>query len=100
MSNHQIDFEAALGESFGEHVSPPVPFEDASAHECCEVIRLVLGNTITPERLAKLDGSEVFALAHRFGEYFECEPPSDAQVRASISRTLARWPIGSLGEDI
>ena len=32
------DFEQALGETFGDYVSPPVPFEDASPHECCEVV--------------------------------------------------------------
>jgi hypothetical protein len=30
------DFEQALGETFGDFVSPPVSFEDASPHECCE----------------------------------------------------------------
>jgi len=27
------DFEQALGETFGDYVSPPVPFEDASPHD-------------------------------------------------------------------
>jgi hypothetical protein len=38
-----LDFEQALGETFGDHVSPPVPFEDASPHECCEVVWTVAG---------------------------------------------------------
>ena len=39
------DFEQALGETFGDYVSPPVPFEDASPHECCEVVWASLATT-------------------------------------------------------
>lgn len=44
------DFEQAVGETFGEFVSPPVPFEDASPHECCEVVWAVAGRRVTPAR--------------------------------------------------
>jgi len=92
------DFEQAMGESFGEWVSPPVPFEDASPHECCEVVWSVAGHDVTPAVLAGLDEPTVAALAREFGEHFGCEPPSVAQVREAIGHTLARWPVGSLGE--
>ncbi len=59
------DFEQALGESFGEAVCPPVPFEDASPHECCEVVWAVAGADVTPTMLAELDGSLGCRLQHR-----------------------------------
>lgn len=94
----RMDFEQALGETFSEHVSPPVPFEDASPHECCEVVWAITGRDVTPGRLASLSESQVDALSRRFGEYFESEPPSIERIRAAIDGTLARWPVGSLGE--
>jgi hypothetical protein len=92
------DFEQALGETFGEFVSPPVPFEDASPHECCEVVWAVAGRGVTPARLAALDDGQVSELARKFGEYFECDAPTVERVRDAIAHTLARWPVGSLGE--
>ena len=96
--NWRPDFEQAMGEAFGEAVSPPVPFEDASPHECCEVVWTVAGRDVTPRRLAALSAAEVETLAERFGTYFGCEPPTAGRVQEAISRTLARWPVGSLGE--
>jgi hypothetical protein len=92
------DFEQALGETFGEFVSPPVPFEDASPHECCEVVWEVGGRDVTPARLAALTEAEIAALARRFGEHFESDAPTVEQVKDAIAHTLARWPVGSLGE--
>jgi hypothetical protein len=92
------DFEQALGETFGEYVSPPVPFEDASPHECCEVVWTVAGRDVTPARLAALGEDQLSDLARKFGEYFECDAPTVEQVRNAIAHTLARWPVGSLGE--
>ena len=92
------DFEVAMGESFSDSVSPPVPFEYASTQECCEVVWLVAGRDVTPTRLANLPAEELSQLALRFGTYFECEPPTDEQIKTAVSRTLARWPVGSLGE--
>jgi hypothetical protein len=92
------DFEQALGETFGDYVSPPVPFEDASPHECCEVVWAVVGRNVTPARLAALDDNQVSNLARKFGEYFECDAPTVEQIREAIAKTLARWPVGSLGE--
>jgi hypothetical protein len=91
-------FEQALGESLGAFVSPPVPFEDASPHECCEVIWLVGGRNVTPSRLAVMTQAEVATLARKFGEYFECDAPSVQQIQDALAKTLARWPVGSLGE--
>jgi hypothetical protein len=92
------DFETAMGESFGEFVSPPVAFEDASPHECCEVVWAVAGCNVTPTGLAALTESQVVELSRQFGAYFECDPPTVEQIRAAIVRTLTRWPAGSLGE--
>ena len=92
------DFEQALGETFGALVSPPVPFEDASPHECCEVVWLVAGRDVTPARLAALTQPEVVTLARKFGEYFESDAPSVQQIKDAIAQTLARWPAGSLDE--
>jgi hypothetical protein len=92
------DFEQALGETFGALVSPPVPFEDASAHECCEVVWLVAGREVTPARLAALTEPEILTLASKFGEYFESDAPSVQQIKDAIAQTLARWPVGSLDQ--
>ena len=92
------DFEQAMGETFGEYVSAPVPFEDASPDECCEVVWAVVGRDVTPRRLAALSEAEIEALSREFGEYFETDAPSADAIREAIADTLARWPVGSLGE--
>jgi hypothetical protein len=92
------DFEQAMGEAFGEFVCPPVPFEDASPHECCEVVWEVAGHNATPTGLAALTDVQVVELSRRFGAYFDCEPPTFEQIKGAIAHTLARWPVGSLGE--
>jgi hypothetical protein len=92
------DFEQALGETFGDFVCPPVPFRDASPHECCEVVWSVAGRDVTPARLAALTADQVAAIARKFGESFECDPPNVEQIKDAIAHTLARWPVGSLGE--
>jgi hypothetical protein len=89
------NFDQALGESFCDYISPPIPFDAASPHECCEVIWAVLGTNITPTQLAQLSPETI---AQQFGEYFESEAPTVEQVQAAIDQTLFRWPIGSLGE--
>lgn len=94
----RLDFEQALGETFGDFVSPPVPFEDASAHECCEVVWSMTGHGVTPARLAALTKSEIVALARKFGEYFASDAPTVEQIEGAIAYTLWRWPVGSLGE--
>jgi hypothetical protein len=92
------DFEQALGETFGDYLSPPIPFHDASPHECCEVVWSVVGRDVTPTRLAGLRETEIAMLAARFGEYFGSAPPSVEQIKKAVTQTLARWPVGSLGE--
>ena len=92
------DFEHALGETFAEYVSPPVPFEEVSPHECCEVVWAVAGRDVTPARLAALREDQVSDLARKFSEYFDCDAPTVEQVRDAIAKTLAWWPVGSLGE--
>jgi hypothetical protein len=93
------DFNQALGESFGDHISPPIPFDAASPHECCEALWAVLGANITPTQLAQLSPETIATIAQQFGEYFESEAPTVEQVQAAIDQTLFRWPIGSLGEN-
>lgn len=88
------DFELAMGQSFSECVK----FEDGSPHECCEAIWAVLGMNVTPRDLAALSDERIEALALSFGKYFELEAPSAEQMKEAVARTLARWPVGSLGE--
>ena len=92
------EFLTAMGESFGESISPPVPFDSASAHECYNAVWSVLGENVTPTTLARLSDSQVSALADGIGTYFESDPPSVEQIKRAIARTLHRWPVGSLGE--
>src|SRR6516165_1322058 len=93
------DFEQALGETFAEYVSPPVPFESATPQECCEVVCTVVGDDVTPTRLAQLSEAEVAAVAEEFAVQFECKAPSARKIKTAIAQTLARWPVGSLGEE-
>ena len=58
----------------------------------------VAGRDVTPARLGALTADQVAGLARKFGDYFACDPPTVEQVKDAISRTLARWPVGSLGE--
>jgi hypothetical protein len=92
------EFEQAIGETFGDYVSPPVPYEDSSAHECCEVIWKVFGRNVTPTDLATMDEAQIQLLATAFGQYFECDSPTEDQIRNAVAVALTRWPPGSLGE--
>ncbi len=87
-----------MGEEFGNLVSPPVPFLEASPQECCEAIWRVLGENVTPTILAKLNQSGYQSIAVSFGEWFECEAPPTMQIAEAVARTLSRWPPGSLNE--
>lgn len=103
INNDQVwrqDFEQAMGESFGESISPPIPFEDASPHECCEVIWSVLGRDVTPTRLAALSEPQIAVLALKFGEYYESDPPTVRQIKDALALVLMRWPVGSLNESV
>ena len=95
----QLEFLTAMGESFCERVCPPVPFESASPHECCEVVWAVFGYEVTPEVLANVTDFQLTQLREKFGEYFESEQPSIAQVKDGIAANLFRWPVGSLDND-
>jgi hypothetical protein len=96
--NDQADFEQAMGEEFSEFVSPPVSREDGSPHECCEAIWKVLGRKVTPSTLDSLQYAQMVALSESFGRYFETDAPSVERIKDAIAGTLARWPVGSLGE--
>ncbi|SDD09107.1 hypothetical protein [Auraticoccus monumenti] len=88
----RADFEQAMDESLAEAVSPPVPFDDATPHECAEAVRSVLGVDVGPGRLAGLTEQDLTALAAGFGTWFASSPPSVAQVRRGVESTLRRWP--------
>ncbi len=92
------DFEQALGETFSEHVCPPIDFEAASPQECSEVVCLVLGDDVTPACLAKVTNEQVRAIADEFAEFFDSNAPTAKQIKDAIRDTLKRWPVGSLGE--
>jgi hypothetical protein len=94
----RADFEQAVGECFAECVSPPVPFEDVSAHECCEPVWAVAGRHVTPRSLASLTEDQIDSLSKKIGDWFNSPAPAVEQVREAIARTLTRWPIGSLGD--
>ena len=88
------DFLQAMGESFGNRVSPPVPWEAASPHECCEVVWRVVGYNVTPAMLASLDDATIAKLSEMFGRYFESDAPStDRSGRQLLphSPRMARW---------
>jgi hypothetical protein len=88
----RADFLQAVGECFADAVCPPVPFEQASAHECREAVELALGHALSPARFRTLDDSEITMLARRFADYFESDAPSVAQIRRAVSALVARWP--------
>jgi hypothetical protein len=92
------EFEQAMGESFAECVCPPVPFMNGITDECCEVVRMVAGYQVTPARLAAFRKADIERLSKAFGEYFGTADPSVKQIKEAIALTLARWPVGSLGE--
>lgn len=73
---NRSDFNQALGESFGDYISPPIPFDAASPHECCEALWAVLGPNITPTQLAQLSPETIATIAQQFGAYFESEAPT------------------------
>lgn len=66
--------------------------------ECCEVVRMVAGDRVTPTSLAALKKADIARLGKTFGEYFASSSPSASQIKEAIRLTLARWPVGSLGE--
>lgn len=94
----RADFEQAVGEIFGDCICPPVPFDDASAHECCEVVTAEFGDDVSPADFVDIGDAVVVRLAAAFGRYFEAVPPSAEQIREAIRLVTQRWPAGSLQE--
>jgi len=87
------DFIQAVGEELSDAVCPPVPFEDASAHECYEALSKALGNEITPVLLKSLSSAQLESVGCALSEYFECGAISVDKVKHAIAGILARWPI-------
>jgi hypothetical protein len=88
----------AVGESFADCVCPPVPCGNMFVADCWDIVCEQLVDEVTPSRLAALTRSDLERVRKAFGSYFECNPPSLAQVKAAVKVSLARWPVGSLGE--
>ena len=91
----RMDFSSAMGHSFSNHVSPPVPVEDVNAHGYCEAIWSVLGVDVTPEDLASLDEQGVHNLAQAFATYFESEPPTTSKIKKLLLLHFfaGRWEV-------
>ena len=84
------EFEQAMGESFAECTCPPVPFQNMISDECCEVVRMVAGDRVTPATLATMTKADIARLGKAFGEYFESTAPSVAQIKAALGGDLSR----------
>lgn len=82
--DRHTEFETAMGETFGECVSPPIPFEEADIHECCEVMWSILGADITPTTLSLLTEDQMEGLRQEFGTYFASEAPTMEQIQKAI----------------
>lgn len=87
-----------VGESFADCICPPVPHGNMFVADCWDIVCEQVGDEVTPSRLAALTRTELERLRKAFGSYFECSPPSLAQVKAAVKMSLARWPVGSLGD--
>jgi hypothetical protein len=98
MDRRQGDFMQAVGESFADCVCPPVPHGNMFVADCWDIVCEQVGDGVTPTRLASLVRADLERLRKAFGSYFECDPPSLTQVKEAIRVSLARWPVGSLGE--
>jgi hypothetical protein len=96
--DRQSEFMQALGECFAECVCPPVPLENMFVADCWDVVCQAVGDEVTPARLAALTPADLRRLSAAFGEYFSSAAPSVRQLEAAVATTLARWPVGSLGE--
>ena len=92
------EFMQAVGESFADCVCPPVPHDNMFVADCWDIVCKQVGDEVTPWRLATLTRADLERLRKAFGSYFECNPPSLAQVKSAVKVSLARWPVGSLGE--
>jgi hypothetical protein len=92
------DFHLAAGESFADAICPPVVADQVRPHECCQVLWKVLGETFTPTNLATMSIDGRTELATAFASHFNCDPPSDRQIRNALDATLVRWPLDSLDE--
>lgn len=92
------DFMQAVGESFADCVSPPIPNDNILIADFWDIVCKQVGDEVTPSRLAALTRTDLERLRMAIGSYYECRPPSLAQVKTAIKVCLARWPVGSLGE--
>jgi hypothetical protein len=96
--NRQAEFMQAMAESFAECVCPPIPPGNDFIAGSIDVVQCSVVDELTPSRLAALKSEDIRRLAQEFGQYFGSKAPSVRQVKDAIAVTLARWPVGSLGE--
>jgi hypothetical protein len=96
--DRRSEFMQAVGECFADCVCPPVPGGNMFVADCWDVVCEAAGPDVTPARLAALTRADLERLRKGFGAYFDCTAPSLRQVKAAITVSLARWPVGSLGE--
>ena len=96
--DRQSEFMQAVGECFADCVCPPVPRGNMFVADCWDVVCEAVGQEVTPARLAALTRADLERLRMAFGSYFDCGAPSLRQVKAAVEVSLARWPVGSLGE--
>ncbi|MCE9547208.1 MAG: hypothetical protein K8T25_17185 [Planctomycetia bacterium] len=89
------DFIQAVGEELSYAICPPVPFEDASAHECYEALCRALGQPITTEQLRSFSQKQIETACAGIATYFECEPIGVDRIKQAIAGILARWPTSS-----
>jgi|GEM_PF-1507490 len=93
MQEHQYTyFLTTLGRELSQAISPPVPFDDASAHEAQESVSSVIGSHPTPETLAELTEKQMEEMAVAVGTYFECDTPPAEAMRTAVERILWHWP--------
>src|SRR4051794_28344418 len=96
--DRQGEFMQAVGESFADCVCPPVPHGNMFVADCWDIVQKAVGDDVTPSLLAALTRADLERIRKAFGSYFDCDPPTLAQVKEAIRVSLARWPVGSLGE--
>ena len=87
-----LDFLTAVGEEFGEVLTPIVGEDGATPQDCYSVLTQVMGRSFTPEILSRLDASTIEHLREEFCRFFELNTITTSHVRGAIERTLFRCP--------
>jgi hypothetical protein len=94
----KADWEQAVGECFADAVSPPVPFEQASAHECFEAVAGAFGGDNGWRSPASLSLSDRLALAEAIANWFECDAPRLEQIDRALELLGSCYPDLETGQ--